>query len=81
MKGINTWSYSPYKPFLFESGCPYISRVVPYENSIHFEWFSALAPYTVYFREMGVGDFIKLGETNETYFDIENLKPETDYEF
>ncbi|MDO5477744.1 MAG: hypothetical protein Q4G23_01105 [Clostridia bacterium] len=81
MKGINTWSYSPYKPFLFESGCPYVSRVVPHENSIHFEWFPAVAPYTVYCREMSVEDFTKLGETNETYFDIENLKTETDYEF
>ena len=81
MKGINTWSYSPYKPFLFESGCPYVSRVVPYENAIHFEWFEVEAPYSVYYRESGTEEFVKAGETDETNFDIEKLKTETDYEF
>lgn len=38
MKGLNTWSYAPYRPFLTEVGDIYICRVVPYENKIHFEW-------------------------------------------
>lgn len=38
MKGINTWSYSPYKPLMTNVGDIYICQIVPFENKIHFEW-------------------------------------------
>ena len=38
MKGINSWSFNPYRPMLFETGDIYITRVCPYETHIHLEW-------------------------------------------
>lgn len=38
MKGQSGWSYSPYRPFLTETGDLYVCRIAPTENSIHIEW-------------------------------------------
>lgn len=46
MKGYNYWSYSPYKPILKDAGNPYICRIVPSENAIHFEWLEKLGADT-----------------------------------
>ena len=82
MKGQNTWSYQPYRPLLTEVGDIYICRVVPFEDKIHFEWLAENeTDYTVYCRQRGEGEFLKVGETDNNEFDIENLTSETDYEF
>lgn len=82
MKGQNTWSYQPYRPLLTEVGDIYICRVVPFEDKIHFEWLTENeTDYTVYCRQRGEGEFLKVGETDNNEFDIENLTSETDYEF
>ena len=38
MKAVTGWSYTPYKPPLYEVGDVYISRLAPAETSIHVEW-------------------------------------------
>ena len=81
MKGQNTWSYQPYRPFLWETGDIYICRIVPYETKIHLEWLGEASVYRVYYRAKGSESFILAGETKENAFDIENLVCETDYEF
>jgi hypothetical protein len=82
MKGQNTWSYQPYRPLLTEVGDIYICRVVPSEDKIHFEWLAENeTDYTVYCRQRGEGEFLKVGETDNNEFDIENLTSATDYEF
>lgn len=83
MQGHSSWSYAPYSPFLFETGDIYICRVVPSETSIHFEWLKNdnADTYCVYYRKRDCGEFEKAGETKETYFDIENLITDTDFEF
>ena len=82
MKGQNTWSYQPYRPFLIDTGDIYICRVVPYENKIHLEWLAENGLiYKVYYRKKNEEEFIFAGETVENAFDIENLVRETDYEF
>lgn len=82
MKGYNLWSYRPYKPLLAELGEIYICRVVPYIDRIHFEWLACNSEmYSVYYRERGEEQYICLGSTRETEYDILNLKPYTDYEF
>jgi len=82
MKGQNTWSFAPYRPFLFEVGDIYICRVVPKKDSIHFEWLDiGEESYDVFFRVRGSGEFILCGNTKKCEFDITWLSPETEYEF
>lgn len=84
MRGINKWSYSPYRPFFVEVGDIYINRVCPYEDSFHIEW-NALEGenaqgYTVYYRKRDCGDFINAGSTDETEFDVCELVEDYEYE-
>ena len=53
MKFDNKWSYSPYRPFFFETGDIYICRIVPCEHSIHIEWLpdNATEKYSVYYKK------------------------------
>lgn len=82
MKGYNKWSYSPYKPLLYDVGDIYICRIVPYENSIRFEWLKGdFNDFEIFYRKRNDGDFIKAGQTREDYYIIENLTLHTDYEF
>lgn len=81
MRGQSTWSYAPYKPFFFDTGDIYICRVVPYEHSIHFEWLSVDAEqYEVYCKLREADTFVLVGTTDQTFFDIEGLEYEKDYE-
>lgn len=81
MQGKNTWSYAPYKPFLWETGDIYICRVAPSKNAIHFEWLDIDGQYTVFCRARGEESFSCLGNTAATEFDITGLQTDTDYEF
>jgi len=82
MKGYNYWSYTPYKPLLWEIGDIYICRIAPNKNVIHFEWLNTDdESYTVYYREKNNGEYKCAGETKDNEFDIVNLKADTDYEF
>ena len=82
MKGNSLWSYAPYKPLLRDVGDIYICRIAPCENAIHFEWLSiGDVEYSVFYRQRNSDDFILIGKTNDTEFDIKNLKTETDFEF
>ena len=38
MKGVHTWSFSPYKPFLFDTGDIYVCRLYPGEGKIGLDW-------------------------------------------
>ena len=82
MKGYNYWSYAPYKPFLWNTGDIYICRIVPYENSIHFEWLkNEDDKFEAYFRKRNDGEFILCKTTDKCEFDIAGLTENTDYEF
>lgn len=82
MKGYNLWSYAPYKPLLRNVGDIYICRVVPFSDSIHFEWIDIDgAEYSVYFKKRGDEDFVLFAKTNKTECDIVGLDSDTDYEF
>ena len=82
MKGINTWSYHPYCPFLTEVGDPYICRVVPHETAIHVEWLpTGEGTYRILYRKRGEGEFILYTTTREVTCDITGLSPACDYEF
>ncbi len=63
------------------AGEPYICRVVPSENAIHFEWLGEKNDYRVYCRVRETGEYSLVGETDGTEFDITGLETETDYEF
>ena len=81
MQGQSTWSYTPYKPFLWETGDIYVCRVAPSKTAIHFEWLDIGETYTVFCRVRGEEAFSICGETSETAFDIDGLQTNTDYEF
>ena len=81
MQGQSTWSYAPYKPFLWETGDIYICRIAPSQNTVHFEWLDIGETYTVFCRMRGEETFSVCGETNDTAFDIKGLQTDTDYEF
>ncbi|MBR3894539.1 MAG: hypothetical protein IKJ35_05265 [Clostridia bacterium] len=82
MKGINTWSYHPYRPLLTEVGEIYICRIVPHTDKIHFEWLPiSEKSYSVYYRKRYETKFVCWGSTPNTSCDIEGLMNETDYEF
>ena len=81
MTGYNLWSYAPYKPLLRFTGDIYICRVVPFKNSIHFEWLDSFDEYDIFYRKRGQNEFIHHGKTNKNECDIEGLETETDYEF
>jgi hypothetical protein len=80
MKGYNYWSYSPYKPILKDAGNPYICRIVPSENAIHFEWLEKLGA-EVFYRKRGEGEFLFYKQTTENFCDIEGLEKGEEYEF
>lgn len=81
MRGQNTWSYRPYRPFLTEVGDIYISRVAPSLDKIHFEWLSDKTDFSVYYRVRGQGEFLHFTDTHKCECDITHLTPDTDYEF
>lgn len=82
MKGQSTWSYTPYRPLLTEVGDIYICRVVPHEESIHFEWLPMGAEnYSVFCRVRGVGEFSHVGDTASCAYDVEGLQADNEYEF
>ena len=83
MKGYNKWSYTPYRPFLWNVGEPYISRVAPSKNAIHMEWLPLCdgAEYEIFCRKRGDESFDSCGKTLGIEFDIVNLESDTDYEF
>lgn len=82
MKGQSGWSYSPYRPFLTETGDLYVCRIAPTENSIHIEWLDTKEDeYNVFVRRRGAEFFDMAGKTRANEFDITGLDRETDYEF
>ena len=81
MKGVETWSYAPYRPLLFDVGDIYICRVVPASDSIHLEWMPAGETYRIFYRLRGAETFQTAGETVQTAYNIIGLKREMTYEF
>ncbi len=82
MKAATQWSYAPYTPPLFDSGTPYICRVVPDKRSIHIEWLACgqAETYTVLCAPRG-GVPEPVGQTLACEYTIEMLQPDTDYYF
>lgn len=82
MKGYNKWSYSPYRPPLYDTGDIYVCRIAPEKNAIHLEWLRDEGEnYSVYVRVRGEGEFLLAGAASEGEFDITGLSEGTDYEF
>lgn len=75
------WSYSPYRPYLFESGDIYISRIVPTENSIHFEWLELGEPCTVSIGVRDSGKYTEERGITSSEYTKTDLRAETEYEF
>jgi len=82
MKGSNTWSYHPYRPFFWEVGELYICRVVPYETAVHFEWLhEQKSAYEIFYKKREEEQFVLAGRTEDCAFTLKNLETETDYAF
>ena len=74
MKGVNTWSYAPYKPLLFNSGDIYICRIVPSKDSIHIEWLPVGNKYDVFIKEREADKFDFIATVDKCEFDFSDLK-------
>ena len=76
------WSYHPYQPPLFDTGKPYICRIVPDETTILLEWLplSGVKEYTVMCgrrnQEMNI-----VGHTRECAYQITGLDTDCEYQF
>ncbi|MBO5837390.1 MAG: exo-alpha-sialidase [Oscillospiraceae bacterium] len=82
MKGCNTWSFAPYKPFFYETKGIYICRISPYETAIEFDWLcDEEKTFIVYYKKRNDEEFLCAGQTENKTFRIENLQEETDYAF
>ncbi|MBE6537123.1 MAG: hypothetical protein E7673_04135 [Ruminococcaceae bacterium] len=82
MKGYNKWSYSPYRPFFFDAGEIYISRIAPSEFSVHLEWLcEKKEKHSVYYKKREDTEFTLFGEIFDTECDVDGLTTDTDYEF
>lgn len=81
MKGRNTWSYHPYRPFLTDVGEIYICRIAPGAGRIQLQWLDEGAgAYEICYRERGAEHFLTAGMTDAHVWEIEGLKDHTDYE-
>lgn len=74
------WSYSPYRPYFFETGDIYICRISPEKDSFYLEWLEASAEVTVFLRKRDEGEFQSIGTTKNNYFTVTDLTENTDYE-
>lgn len=82
MKGQTTWSYSPYTPFLFDSGDIYVCRIAPGKDYIHAEWLGDPAEtYELWLRPEAEGDFQKICALTGNEATVGELKEYQDYEF
>lgn len=81
MRAVNSWSFAPYSPPLYDVGHPTICRIIPGETSVHLEWIGEeRPPFSVGYRPEGDEAFSWI-KTDENEITVENLRPETDYEF
>ena len=83
MQGTNTWSYAPYRPFLWNVGDIYICRIAPSKNAIHIEWLADKdgAEYEIFCRKKGEESYTSQGKTSSLEFDVIRLEDGSDYEF
>ena len=82
MRGINSWSYRPYRPPLTEVGDIYICRVAPDRDRIRLEWLPVgECRYSVYYRRRYASEFIHWTDTADCCCDIEGLTCDAEYEF
>lgn len=84
MKAHIGWSYSPYKPLLFESGDIYICRISNGDGWFECDWLDVdgCEEYTLFYREKdSEAEYIKAGTTKECTFKVCGLDKEKEYEF
>jgi hypothetical protein len=75
------WSYSPYKPFFFETGDIYINRISPEKDGFYAEWLDMDEEVTVFIKKRDDNEFFKHSTTKNNYFSISGLDENTDYCF
>ena len=82
MKGVNTWSFAPYKPFLFDIGDIYICRLYPGEGKIGLDWLplEGADTYTVVWKQRGACCWEGSAVTAKSSYVIEGLEDLRDYE-
>ena len=82
MKGVNTWSFAPYKPFLFDTGDIYICRLYPGAGKIGLDWLPLDGDnvYTVVWKVRGAYCWEGSAAVTGTSYCIGSLQDDTDYE-
>ena len=82
MKGVNTWSFAPYKPFLFDTGDIYVCRLYPGAGTIGLDWLplAGADPYTVVWKKRGAYCWEGSASVQGTSYVIEKLEDLAEYE-
>lgn len=87
MKGVTSWSFHPYKPFLFDTGDLYVCRIFPGSGTVGFTWLPLedTESYTVHLRRRAAegepeNAYTEYSVTGTTFV-IDGLDDNTDYEF
>lgn len=83
MIGTTSWSYAPYKPFLFDTGEIYICRLYPDEKSIGLDWLPLVdfdESYTVCWKKRGALCWQGSATTTKNSYIIYDLDDLCDYE-
>ena len=87
MKGVTSWSFHPYKPFLFDTGDLYVCRIFPGSGTVGFTWLPLedTESYTVHLRRRAAegepeNAYTEYSVTGTTFV-IDGLEDDTDYEF
>ncbi|MBO5127403.1 MAG: hypothetical protein J6D10_07515, partial [Clostridia bacterium] len=86
MKGVTSWSFHPYKPFLFDTGDLYVCRIFPGSGTVGFTWLPLedTESYTVHLRRRAAegepeNAYTEYSVTGTTFV-IDGLDDNTDYE-
>jgi hypothetical protein len=82
MKGMTSWSFSPYRPPEFDVGEIYICRIAPAQNGFCVEWLplEGVASYTVQYRLRGSDTAFEALTVQGTAAQISGLLEGRDYE-
>lgn len=83
MKGVTSWSFTPYRPLLFDAGEISICRVYPGEGCVGFDWLpvEGIPFYTAWLRRRGSSEDWMTVEAEGTSAVFTGLADGVDYEF
>lgn len=81
LQGAVKWSYTPYRPCMFQAGDITVTRIVPDEQSIYLEWINDSGSVCPMYKKHDDADFIQACMSDNGSALLTGLTKDTDYEF